>query len=261
MGAVHVLVGHNHHLAVAQVLDDVILRRVPLALFQSQNLFEIHNLGVGVDLVGAFDGRHLLTRVNHLATQRKHAVVIATDHRQTRHSHSLGRVSLGENQRALVCVVLLARVVGIVQLVHVHTPTLAAFVFFRFGHLLVPVQFEHLFHQSQFFHFCQERWRQHTRAAKLAHRRAQRVFRLAVKRRVFNRSPHKQHQIVLDVRGTHFDLLLLFNNTHDVVGNLVRNVVRVLATLHCPHAVHKRLLLVAIVRDRHTHFPAGVDNF
>ena len=84
--------------------------RVVLALLQPEDLLELGDLLVRHDrrVVG-------VAHVEQLAAQREDAVVVAADDRQAGDGEGLGRVALGNDERALVAV-LAARLVGVVEL-------------------------------------------------------------------------------------------------------------------------------------------------
>jgi len=106
--AVLVLVGHDHHLAVAQALQ-VGRRVVVLLVLQAQDLDERVDLDVLHDLHrrapctwgGGGARSHLLVvgvaHVEHLAAQREDTKVVAADDAQAGDGQRLGRVALGED--------------------------------------------------------------------------------------------------------------------------------------------------------------------
>jgi len=124
--AVVVLVGHDHQVPVAQRLVRGRVR-VVLALLQPEDLLELGDLLVGHDrrVVG-------VAHVEQLAAQREDAVVVAADDRQAGDGEGLGRVALGNDERALVAV-LAARLVGVVELGDAREPLVRVRVGVRVG--------------------------------------------------------------------------------------------------------------------------------
>ena len=115
--AVVVLVGHDHQVAVAQRLVRGRIR-VVLALLQPEDLLELR------DLLVRHDGRVVgVAHVEQLAAQREDAIVVATDNGEAGDGEGLGRVTLGDDERALVAI-LAARLVGVVELGDAREPLL-----------------------------------------------------------------------------------------------------------------------------------------
>eukprot|EP00962_Isochrysis_galbana_P036430 scaffold12591_cov102-Isochrysis_galbana.AAC.6 len=111
------LVRHDHELAVAHALQAglVVIR---LALLQPEDLLELRDLLVVHD-----GGVRRVAHVEQLTAQREDAVVVPADDRQAGHRQCLGRVALGDDERALVPVAP-ARLVGIIQLWDARQPRL-----------------------------------------------------------------------------------------------------------------------------------------
>ena len=107
VGAIGVLVGHDHDVPVAQALRSVLIL---VALLQAQDSLEVLDLLVLHDLLVIG-----VARVGHLATEGEHAVAVAADDGEPRHRQCLGRVSFRQNERA-VHGVFGAGVVGVFEL-------------------------------------------------------------------------------------------------------------------------------------------------
>lgn len=89
------LICHDHQATVPQRVG----ARVHLALLQSHNLLDRLDLGVLQQSLAA-----RLADVEQLASEREDTVIVAADDRETRDGERLGRVSFGQDQRALVAV-------------------------------------------------------------------------------------------------------------------------------------------------------------
>mmetsp|Transcript_121800 Transcript_121800/g.289582 ORF Transcript_121800/g.289582 Transcript_121800/m.289582 type:complete len:416 (-) Transcript_121800:1242-2489(-) len=86
-----VLIGHNHHLAVAQILRSLLVKG------QAQDLHNVHGLFIlGQRLLIDFP------HVQQLPSKRKDPVFVSTEDCQTGHRQRLGAVTFCENQGALL---------------------------------------------------------------------------------------------------------------------------------------------------------------
>ena len=175
-------VGHDQDAAIAQVFRVSVLH----VLLQPQNLFQLLNLLVAHQL-----RRRRLAHVQQLALERKDAVVVAPDHRQAAHDTGLGRVALGQNERAFVRLGA-ARLVRVVQLGNVGqrktffpVALFEAVLFFKCG------QTDRLVHHAGLGHLFDKIVAQVALAPKVFGRRHELLFGLARKGRVLHQTPHK----------------------------------------------------------------------
>ncbi len=107
VGAIGVLISHDHDVPVAQALRPVLIL---VALLKAQDGLEVLDLLVLHNLLVIG-----VARVSHLATEGEHAVAVAADDGKPRHRQCLGRVSLRQNERAVHCV-FRAGIVGVFEL-------------------------------------------------------------------------------------------------------------------------------------------------
>ena len=257
MRTVDILVSHNHHFSVPQVLNHVRLG-IDLALHQTEDFLEIGHFLIGIHLVQAFGGCHFVTGIDHLPPQREHSIVIPSDLRQPRHSHCFCRIPLRQNQCAQVTL-FGPCLVGIVQFGNArNAASFLALVFFGLGLFFVLVMFNHPFNQPQFVHTVHKLFGQFTFAPKLGSGCGQRLFGLSIKGRIDNHCLDKEHQMVPYIDRFDFDFFLLFNGVAHVFGNLLQNVIHVLPASNGPYAIHKGLLLEPIFTETYTDFPAFI---
>jgi hypothetical protein len=89
------LIGHDHQMAIAQLLDVVIHN----TMLQAENLFDCVDFFVLAELFGVG-----ITHIEQLSTKWEDAIQITTNDTQTRNGKRLGTVSFGKNQSALVAI-------------------------------------------------------------------------------------------------------------------------------------------------------------
>ncbi len=111
VGPVLVLIGHDHHLPVAQRLH-VLLRVVLALVLEPEDLDHVVDLGVLENLLV-----RRLADVEELAAEREDAKEVASDDGEAGDGEGLGRVSLGEDERALHRVLGTGQV-GVLELGH-----------------------------------------------------------------------------------------------------------------------------------------------
>ena len=231
-----VLVGEQHDVAVAQAADALLA--VVDARAQAEDLLERGDLGVGLDL-----GRGRVAHVEQLAAQREHAVDVAPDLGQPRDGHRLGRVALGQDERAQVRV-LGPRAVGVVELRH-DDPVL--FFAVGLGQLLVVHELgelEHAVHQPRLGHLLDEVVGQRALGAELGLRRRERLLGLRVEARVDDGRVDEEEQVVAH------DLRLdgaLLDARDQLVDDLVGDVVDVRPAPRGDRSVDERDLAHAAV--------------
>jgi len=85
------LICHNHQSTISQTFRRLVL----LVMLQSHDLLDILNLLVLHNLI--MTG---FANIEKLSSQRKHAKVVTSNNRETRHSQSLGRVSFSKDEGA-----------------------------------------------------------------------------------------------------------------------------------------------------------------
>mmetsp|Transcript_1640 Transcript_1640/g.3182 ORF Transcript_1640/g.3182 Transcript_1640/m.3182 type:complete len:238 (-) Transcript_1640:1226-1939(-) len=97
MRAIRILIRHDHHLAIAQLLHRFLIVIFP-AVLQTQNLLEIVDLGVLVDL-----STRRIAHVEQFTLEREDAIesVTAGQLGDAGHCQRLGRQSLSHDQRAV----------------------------------------------------------------------------------------------------------------------------------------------------------------
>ena len=125
---------------------------------------------------------------------------------------------------------------------------------------MIQVGLQHALDEAQLVDLVHKVGRQLALAPKLGRGRRERLLRLAIKRRVDNHRLDKDHQVLLDVGRLDRDLLLLLDGLAHLLGNLVGNVVDVLAALDGPDAIDKRHLLEAVGAERDAHLPTRAEN-
>jgi hypothetical protein len=100
------LVGHDHEAAVAELFAV----RVDLAVLEAHDLADVLNLSVAGEL-----GGRRLADVEKLSTEREDTVLVPADDVKAGDGERLGRVSLGQDERAFLAL-WPARPVGVGQL-------------------------------------------------------------------------------------------------------------------------------------------------
>ena len=253
VGAVVVLIGHDHDMTVAEALGGLVRG----AVAEAEDLLDVVNLGVVHDLIVA-----CVTNVEKLTAEREDAVSIATDDGETGHRECLRRVTLGEDEGAVLGVAA-ARVVGVIELGNAGEPgSLLAVRLFHLLALLEGRPGEDLLDDTAAHHLLDDLVAGLVLAAEVGRAGVERFLGLRVKRGVLNESVDKHPEVVLDVSSLEVlaRLLLLLDLLEELTRHLIGDLIDVRAALHGANAVDEgHLLEVARVRDGHANLPAVVN--
>mmetsp|Transcript_9905 Transcript_9905/g.27630 ORF Transcript_9905/g.27630 Transcript_9905/m.27630 type:complete len:414 (+) Transcript_9905:2738-3979(+) len=253
VGAVVVLVRHQHDGTVPEPLRGIVL----LPRVQTHDLQQILDLGVACDLFEV-----CVPDIQHLALERKDTILVSTDDAQASDRQRLGRITLRQDQRAVLRV-LAARIVGVLQLRNAENSCdvlrhlqLAAQV-----HLLLrarPVENE--VDDAALHHLLDRFLGQLASGAKLALLQRERLLRLGVKCGVHDERVDEDPQMTSHMLG--FDLnptaVLTLHNLEDHLHELIGDVLHVRPSLNGVDGVHEAHLREGAIADAEGDLPVVV---
>mmetsp|Transcript_98086 Transcript_98086/g.245796 ORF Transcript_98086/g.245796 Transcript_98086/m.245796 type:complete len:390 (+) Transcript_98086:1753-2922(+) len=255
---VEILVSHDHDGAIPQALQLLVVLPVEI---------QAHDFDDVLDLL---IGHHLLQRriahVEHLASEREHAVLVAADDAQPCHRQGLGGVALGQDERALRRV-FAPGVVGVLQLWHPSQPRHLAGVGLQ---LLAQIKFglREGCHQDKVYdaaigNVVKKLVRQFALGAEFRRLRHQGLLRLRVEGRILDEAPDEDPQVGADVvwpdvhASLHLFLCLRLDLLKDRLHDLVRDMRHVSASSDGADRIHKTHLLEPALREAEADLPAG----
>ena len=246
-----VLVRHDHQVPVPQRLGAV----VDLAVLQAQDLLDVLDLGVA-----GHGRRRRVAHVEQLAAQREHAEAVAAGDRQPADHERLGRVALGQDQRAVLRVAP-AGVVGVHQLGQADDARpLGPVRLLERAVLLERRERQHALGDARVGDLPDELLGEVALGAERARPQRQRLLGLRVEGRVLDHRVDEHAQVGLDHERLGLaPPVLLDQRLAQRLGDLVDDQVDVRAPLGGADPVDERDLLELPVRRRDDDLPAVAD--
>ena len=223
MRSVLVLIGHDHHRALAKTREIRILGTT----HETQNLLEFGNL------LRVFHASICcILHIQELATKRLDSLVLALFLRETGESHRLRGISLCQDERTLLALNR-TRIESVVELRDARNAALLLAV--GLGIILAVLRrlsLENVIHDGELAdNFLEEVIGERARS-----RTRQNFLGLRGERRVLHQALHEDREVILDETRLDLGLLFGFEVFDDMSCNLVDNTVHVLAALR-PDAV------------------------
>lgn len=247
-----ILIGHDHQVSVTKRLD---ARLIVLGA-----VLETHNVNQILDFFIIDHGLVCsVANVQRLSLQREDPVVVTADNREAGHGEGLGRVPLGNDQRAIVGLggssqISVIKLDNPGQLALLGTTaTLERQV------LLVFSVGQDGINNIALFNLLVELSRNEALGSKVLGPRGQEILGLAIESRVLDQTIDKDGEMVLDLVGLHLgtSLVLLLDDCNQVLCYLVGNVRDMTTTFAGTNAIDKGDLLHAcVLGGRDTNLPA-----
>mmetsp|Transcript_3484 Transcript_3484/g.8354 ORF Transcript_3484/g.8354 Transcript_3484/m.8354 type:complete len:832 (-) Transcript_3484:586-3081(-) len=251
VGAIEILVRHNHNATIPQWLHGVI----DLLLFEAQDLDHVLDLGVvdGLLEVGISD-------VQELASEREDSEAVTADDAETSDCQCLCTVSLCEDEGALLGML----GAGQVRIFQLGDPKEAV----RFAarlHLALHVDrlpgfgpLQHGVDNSHVEKLLDGLVLNFALGPKLALLQSHRLLCLGVEGGIHDEAVHKHPEVGTNVEGLdlHSTTILLVHLVEDGIHKLVRHVRHVSSTFDGVDRVHEGYLLELALGCRHHVFPA-----
>ena len=243
VGAVLILAGHDHHLAIPQAFD--VVHGLVLLLYCNPTILTRSDISLFGDLLDIG-----FPHVQQLPLQRVDSIVVLAHHADPRHGQSLGRVPLSEDQ-GTPRTILGSGLVGVVQLWD--SSKLGSFLpLLRLAQLVLRPELaphQHRLDDPCLSHILLELIRKFALGAKALSYQNHRLLGLRVKSGIFYKTAHENPHVIFNLLGRYFhpSLVLLVDALYQRLDHHVCHMVHMLATLQGSDAVDEANLLKSLV--------------